>query len=77
MEEGLRRKLVGLGLAVGTAGAVGISLLLSRFLYGLSAFDPASFTIATAVLLTAAAAACYFPARRASRLDPLTVLRSN
>jgi putative ABC transport system permease protein len=75
LRDGL--KLVGLGLAVGTAGAVGISLLLSRFLYGLSAFDPASFTSATAVLLTAAAAACYFPARRASRLDPLTVLRSN
>jgi putative ABC transport system permease protein len=75
LRDGL--KLVSLGLALGTAGAVGISLLLSRFLYGLSAFDPASFTIATAVLLTAAAAACYFPARRASRLDPLTVLRSN
>jgi putative ABC transport system permease protein len=75
LRDGL--KLVGLGLAVGTAGAVGISLLLSRFLYGLSAFDPASFTGATAVLLTVAAAACYFPARRASRLDPLTVLRSN
>jgi putative ABC transport system permease protein len=50
--------------------------LLSRFLYGLSALDPASFAGATAVLLMVAAA-CYFPARRASRLDPLTVLRSN
>jgi predicted permease len=75
LRDGL--KLVGIGLAVGATGAMGISSLLSRFLYGLSALDPASFASATAVLLIVAAAACYFPARRASRLDPLTVLRSN
>ncbi len=75
LRDGL--KLVGIGLVLGTAGAVAISLTLSRFLYGLSALDPVSFAIAATVLLIVAAAACYFPARRASRLDPLTVLRSN
>jgi macrolide transport system ATP-binding/permease protein len=70
-------KLVAIGLLIGTLGAIGISLLLARFLYGLSALDPASFAGAAIVLLAAAAAACYIPARRASRLDPLTVLRSN
>ena len=70
-------KLVGIGLALGTLGAVAIGTMLSRFLYGLSALDPASFAGAALVLMVVAAAACYFPARRASRLDPLTVLRSN
>jgi macrolide transport system ATP-binding/permease protein len=69
--------LVSIGLAIGAAGAVAISTMLSRFLYGLSALDPASCTAAAAVLLAVAIAACYFPARRASHLDPLTVLRSN
>jgi ABC-type antimicrobial peptide transport system permease subunit len=75
LRDGL--KLVGIGLVLGAAGAVAISMALSRFLYGLSALDPASFAGAAVVLLVVAISACYFPARRASRLDPLTVLRSN
>ncbi len=68
--------LVGIGLVLGTLGAVVIAMMLARFLYGLSSLDPASFAGAALVLMVVAAAACYFPARRASRLDPLTVLRS-
>jgi putative ABC transport system permease protein len=68
--------LVGIGLVLGKLGAVVIAMMLARFLYGLSALDPASFAGAALVLMVVAAAACYFPARRASRLDPLTVLRS-
>jgi predicted permease len=75
LRDGL--KLVTIGLVIGAFGAAAISTLLSRFLYGLSPLDPASFAGAAVVLLTVAAAACYFPARRASRLDPLDVLRSN
>jgi predicted permease len=69
--------LVAIGLVIGALGAVALGTMLSRFLYGLSPLDPASFAGAALVLLTVAAAACYFPARRASRLDPLSVLRSN
>jgi predicted permease len=75
LRDGLR--LVGVGLVIGAVGAVALSLVISRFLYGVSPLDPTSFLSAAAVLLSAAALACYLPARRASRLDPLTVLRTN
>ncbi|MGH9371253.1 MAG: ADOP family duplicated permease [Vicinamibacterales bacterium] len=73
LRDGLR--LVSVGLAVGAVGAGAISVALSRFLHGVGPIDPASFVSATAVLLTVAALACYLPARRASRVDPLAVLR--
>jgi ABC-type antimicrobial peptide transport system permease subunit len=75
LRDGLR--LVGVGLAIGAAGAVALSMALSSLLHGVGPIDPASFATATAVLMTVAAVACYLPARRASRLDPLTVLRAD
>jgi ABC-type antimicrobial peptide transport system permease subunit len=59
------------GLAVSLVVGSGIS----RMLYGISPFDPVSAAIASAVLSLAAALACYLPARRASRMDPLIALR--
>jgi putative ABC transport system permease protein len=68
-------RLVGVGVAAGLAGAIGSTRYLAAQLYGVGAGDP--FTLAVAVTLLAAVAlfACYIPARRALRADPLSVLR--
>ena len=64
-----------IGVAVGLVATLSLTRLLQSFLFGISAFDPATF-IAMALLLTlVAAAACFFPARRATRVDPIVALR--
>lgn len=63
------------GTAVGVLAALGLVRYLGTFLFGVSTHDVASFTLVTAVLLVMAAAACFFPARRAARIDPLQALR--
>jgi putative ABC transport system permease protein len=72
--EGL--KLAGIGLVIGLAGAAAASRLLRGLLFGISPFDPASFIVAAAVFVSVAAAASYVPAHRATRIDPLRVLKS-
>jgi putative ABC transport system permease protein len=67
--------LVAAGLAFGLAGAVVVSRLLSRFLYGLSSADPLTFGGVAAVLAVVAFAANYVPARRAIKVDPTVALR--
>jgi putative ABC transport system permease protein len=66
---------VAAGLATGLAGAVAVARLASGFLFGVSPADPPTFAAVAVMLLTAALAACYLPARRATRVDPLTALR--
>ena len=66
----------GMGVAAGLAGALGAGRLIERYLYGVSAWDSASFATASAVMVIAALAACYLPARRAASADPTEVLRS-
>jgi putative ABC transport system permease protein len=73
LRDGLR--LVAIGLAIGAAGAAALSTVLSSLLPDMGRVDLVSFAIAIAVLLAVAAVACYLPARRASRLDPLVVIR--
>jgi len=68
-----------LGLALGLAGAVALSRLLTRLSAGLlfevRATDPATFTAIALLLLVVALLACYLPARRGTKVDPLTALR--
>ena len=63
------------GLALGTAGGLTAALLLRSRLYGISVADPVAFVVTPCVLAGAAYAACYLPARRSARLDPLVALR--
>lgn len=67
--------LVATGLAAGLAAALVAGHFLAGMLYGVGAADPVSIGSAAVVLLGAALLACYLPARRASRLDPLEALR--
>jgi len=71
--QGLR--LSGAGAAVGLAGAFAASRLMSQFIYGISATDPLSYVASILVAVGVALLACYFPARRATRVDPLVALR--
>jgi putative ABC transport system permease protein len=63
------------GAAGGLLGAVAVTRLLRGMLYGVTPLDPLAYVGAGVLLLLAAAAACYVPARRAARLDPVTALR--
>jgi predicted permease len=67
--------LVLTGVLIGFVAALFVGQLLSRMLYGVSPSDPISIAVAAAVLLAVALLACYLPARRASRVDPLVALR--
>ena len=71
--EGLRLALV--GVAIGTIAALLFSRVLRTFLYGISTFDPITFVITAALLTLVAVAASFFPARRATGVDPLIALR--
>ena len=66
---------IGLGLGVGLALAVGVSQLLSLILFDVQPRDPAVFGGVVAVLATAGLLACWFPARRATAVDPMIALR--
>ncbi|HKO05542.1 MAG TPA: FtsX-like permease family protein, partial [Candidatus Acidoferrales bacterium] len=65
----------GIGLALGAAAAFAATLGLRKFMLGISPADPFSFLGVSALLAGVAYLACYIPARRASRIDPLSVLR--
>ena len=67
--------LVGIGVAVGLAGALGAVRFLSSLLYQVKPKDPLAFAAATALLVLAALAACYIPARRAASVDVVETLR--
>ena len=64
------------GTAIGAAGAVALARLISSLLYGITPSDPPTFGGMIFVLISIAILAGYLPARRASRIHPMTVLRS-
>ncbi|MCU1237628.1 MAG: hypothetical protein JWP63_5595 [Candidatus Solibacter sp.] len=68
--------LAGAGMAIGFAIALGCSRFLSGMLFGVSAADPLTFVGAAATLTAVATAASYIPARRTTRIDPMTALRN-
>jgi predicted permease len=72
--EGTRLALV--GVAIGIAGAIALTRLMSKVLYGVSATDPLTFSGVALALMLVAIAACYIPARRATRVDPMRALRT-
>jgi putative ABC transport system permease protein len=67
--------LTGIGIAIGLAGSWAATRSLKNLLYGVSATDPVTFAEVAALLTLIALAACWIPARRASQVDPITVLR--
>jgi putative ABC transport system permease protein len=68
--------LVLLGLALGWAGALAGSRLLSSLLFGVQPSDPFTFVTTSLALVICGAAACFIPARRAALIDPKVALRS-
>ena len=73
MSEGLM--LVGAGIVAGTMAAAFLSQLMTKLLFGVPAHDWLTFASAAIILLIIAAAASYWPARRATVVEPMTALR--
>jgi ABC-type antimicrobial peptide transport system permease subunit len=68
-------RLVMCGLAVGLVAALIVTRLMTSLFYGVSASDPATYMVVVLFLSTTALLACYLPASRATKVDPLTTLR--
>ena len=68
-------RLLGLGLAVGLLASFAVTRLIASQLWGVSPHDPVTLCSVVAVVAASGLAACYFPARRATRVDPMIALR--
>jgi predicted permease len=73
LNEGLRVVLI--GVAIGVGEALALSRLIKSLLFGVEAADPATFIAVPLVMIVVALAACYVPARRATKVDPIIALR--
>ncbi|HXH50555.1 MAG TPA: ABC transporter permease, partial [Terriglobia bacterium] len=71
--QGLRLALIGVG--IGIAGALALTRFLASFLFGVAPRDPATFVLVSLALVAVSILACYIPARRATRVDPMVALR--
>jgi putative ABC transport system permease protein len=73
LSQGLR--LAGIGMALGFVLAIALTRLMASILFAVSPTDPATFAVVFLVLASIAMLACYLPARRATKVDPLVALR--
>ena len=64
-----------LGIGAGLVAALALTRFLSSLLFGVSSTDPLSFIVVVAMLFAVVVLACYIPARRGSRVDPMVALR--
>jgi putative ABC transport system permease protein len=71
--QGMRLALI--GLTLGLIASIGLTRLMSGLLFDVNATDPLTFTLIALFLMTVALAACWIPARRATKVDPLVALR--
>ena len=77
MVVGRGSRLLLIGMALGLIGSVGAARFLARQIWNVPAFDPLAFGIVSLALFVAGLQACFWPARRASRIDPLIALRQD
>jgi putative ABC transport system permease protein len=75
LRDGLVR--AGLGVGIGLVGAAAVTRMMTKLLFGVTATDPATFATVSLVLLVVAAGACWLPARRAAKVDPMVALRAD
>jgi ABC-type antimicrobial peptide transport system permease subunit len=73
LKQGARLALV--GVCIGVAAAFGLARLMTSLLFGVTAHDPLTFAAVVALLIAVALMACYIPARRAMKVDPMVALR--
>lgn len=73
LKQGIILALI--GVAIGLAGAIGLSKVLGSVLYGISATDPVTLISVAVIMVAVALMACFFPARKATKVDPLTAMR--
>ena len=67
--------LAGIGVGIGLVAALGLTRLMTNLLFGISPFDPQTFVVISLLITAVSFAACYIPARRATRVDPMKALR--
>src|SRR4029453_5244367 len=73
MKHGMKPALI--GLAIGLGAALGLTRLMKSLLFGVTATDPLTFVTLATFLMIVALIACYLPARRATKVDPMIALR--